>query len=109
CHIICADTDDEAKELALSSDLSFSLFVQSGKSVPLPTVDEAKAFPYTEKDWQEVRAGSMPKFVGSPERIKKLLSPYIDSGLFEELMVLSMIHDQEKRFHSYELVKKIFS
>jgi luciferase family oxidoreductase group 1 len=109
CHIICADTDEEARELALSSDLSFALFVGTGKSVPLPTVEEAKAYPFTEKDWQEVRAGSMPKFVGSPERIKKLLTPYIESDLFEELMILSMIYDQQKRFHSYELVKKLFS
>ena len=108
CHIICAETDEEARELALSSDYSFSVFVQTGKSIPLPTVEEAKAVPYTEKDWQEIRAGSMPKFVGPPEKIRKLLKPYVDSNLFSELMVLTMIHDQEKRKRSYELVSGIF-
>lgn len=108
CHIICAETDEEARELALSSDLSFSLFVQTGKSVPLPSVEEARAWPYTEKDWQEVRQGSMPKFVGSPEKIKKFLRPYLESGLVDELMILSMIHDQEKRKKSYELIRSLF-
>jgi luciferase family oxidoreductase group 1 len=108
CHIICADTDEEARELALSSDLSFSVFVQTGKSIPLPTVEETRARNYTEKDWQEIRAGSMPKFIGSPEKIERMLRPYVESGLFEELMILSMIHDQEKRKRSYELVKNIF-
>lgn len=107
CHIICADTDEEARNLALSSDLSFSLFVQTGKSIPLPSVEEAKAYPYTEKDWQDVRAGSMPKFVGSPETIERLLKPYLKSGLLDELMILSMIHDQEKRRRSYELTSQV--
>ncbi len=105
CHIICAETDAEAEELALSSDLSFALFVGTGKSIPLPSVAEARAYPFTAKDWNEVRAGSMPKFIGSPDTIKKLLRPYLESGLIDELMVLSMIHDQKKRIKSYELIR----
>lgn len=107
-HVICADTDEEAFELALSSDLQFSLFVSSGKSIPLPSVEEAKAYPYTENDWKQVRAGSMPKFIGSPETIKKKLEPYVKSGIIDELMILSMIYDQDKRKRSYELISSIF-
>lgn len=106
-HIICAETDEEARELALSSDLSFSLFVQTGKSIPLPTVKEAKNYGYTEQDWKEVRAGGMPKFVGSPETIRKKLKPVIDSGFVDELMVLTMVHDQAARAKSYELLASI--
>lgn len=107
-HIICADTDEEAYELAMSSDLSFSLFVQTGKSIPLPSVEEAKKYPYTVEDWKQVRASSMPKFIGSPETIKRLLAPYLKSQLIDELMVLSMIYDQEKRKHSYKLINELF-
>lgn len=106
-HIICADTDKEAQELALSSDLSFSLFVQTGKSIPLPTVAEAKAYGYSDEDWRQVRLGGMPKFVGSPETIKRKLAPFIESGLVDELMVLTMVHDQDARKKSYELVADI--
>lgn len=107
-HIICAETDEEAYELALSSDLSFSIFVSSGKSIPLPSVEEAKAYPYTAEDWKQVRAGSMPKFIGSPETIKRLLNPFVKSGIVDELMILSMIYDQDKRKKSYELVQNLF-
>lgn len=108
CHIICAETDEEAHELALSSDLQFSIFVGTGNSIPLPTIDEAKAYPYSAEDWRKVQATRMPKFVGSPATIKKQLTPYIESGLIEELMVLSMIHNKEKKKHSYRLLSKIF-
>lgn len=103
-HIICADTDEQAQELALSSDLSFSLFVQTGKSIPLPTVQEAKDYGHSESDWKEIRAGGMPKFVGSPDTIRRKLKPVIESGLVEEFMVLTMVHDQAARAHSYELL-----
>lgn len=107
-HIICAETDAAAEKLALSSDLSFALFVGTGKSIPLPSVAEAEAYPFTEQDWAQVKAGSMPKFVGGPEKIQKALKPYLDSGLIDELMVLSMIYDQEARKKSYQLLKELF-
>ncbi len=107
-HIICAETDEEAQELALSSDLSFSLFVQTGRSIPLPTVAEARAYPYTENDWKQIRAGGMPKFVGSPDTIKKMLAPALRSGVVDELMVLTMVHDHAARKKSYQLLSDIF-
>lgn len=104
CHIICAETDAEAQELALSTDLSSVLTGQSGKSHPLPSVEEARAYPMTEKDWQDARSHSPRKFVGSPETIKKYLNPYLNSELVDEVMILTMIHDQKKRIRSYELI-----
>lgn len=106
-HIICAETDEEAEELALSSDLSFSVFVQTGRSIPLPTVEEAKAYGYSSEEWRQIRAGGMPKFVGSRKTIAEKLAPYMKSGIIDELMILTMIHDQEARCKSYELVKSI--
>lgn len=108
-HIICAETDDEAEELAMSSDLQFALFVGSGRSIPLPSVEEAKAYPFTAEDWKQVRAGSMPKFIGSPETIRRRLDPYLKTGIIDELMILSMIYDQDKRKKSYELIRNLFN
>lgn len=107
CHIICADTDEEAQELALSSDLSFIRFYQTGKSSPLPSVSEAKNYQISEMDRQQLRA-SFPKFVGSPTRIKEEILPFLEAGI-NELMVLSMVHDQKARQHSYQLIKSLFS
>jgi luciferase family oxidoreductase group 1 len=107
CHIICADTDEEAEDLALSSDLSFIRFYQTGKSTPLPSINEARNYALTEMDRQQLRA-SFPKFVGSVEKIKKELAPFLEAGL-DELMILSMIHDQNARQHSYQLISSLFS
>jgi len=106
-HIICAETDEEAEELALSSDLSFSVFVQTGRSIPLPTVTEARAYNYSQEDWKQIRLGGMPKFVGSPKTIEMKLKPFLESGLIDELIVLTMVYDQDARKKSYELVQQI--
>lgn len=108
-HVICADTDEEARELAISSDLSFHLFRQTGKSIPLPTVTEAKAYGFSPSEWDVVRATSMPKFVGSPGTIRGRLDPVIEETGADELMALSMIHDQEARRRSYDLLARAFT
>ncbi len=102
CHIICAETDQEAQELALSSDLSFALFFKTGKNNPLPSVAEARAYSLSEMEREHLRA-SFPKFVGSPQTIKNLLAPYTEAGI-NHYMILSMIHDQEARKKSYALL-----
>ena len=102
CHVICAETDQEAQELALSSDLSFALFFKTGKNNPLPSVAEARAYSLSDIEREQLRA-SFPKFVGSPQTIKKLLAPYTEAGI-NHFMVLSMIYDQEARKKSYRLL-----
>lgn len=104
CHIICAETDSEAERLALSSDLSFALFFKTGKNNPLPSVNEAEAYTLSAMEREQLRA-TFPKFVGSPQTIKKLLAPYRAAGI-DHFMVLSMIHDQKARQKSYKLLKE---
>jgi luciferase family oxidoreductase group 1 len=107
CHIICADSDEMAEELALSSDISFIRFYQTGKSYPLPSLNEARGYSLSEMDRQQLRA-SFPKFVGSPDKVRRELEPYLNAGI-DELMILCMIHDQGARQHSYQLVSSLFS
>lgn len=106
CHIICGESDELARDLALSSDLSFALFYQTGKSSPLPSVSEAKAYSFSNMDRMQLRA-AFPKFVGSPSTIKKEIQPYLDAGI-DEFIILSMIHDQQARQESYRLLREIF-
>jgi luciferase family oxidoreductase group 1 len=106
--VVCADSDEEAQELALSTELSFFLFRQTGHSQPLPTVAEAKAYPFNEQDWQLVHSSSRPKFVGSLKTLKKSLGSFVEDVGADELMALTMVYDQQARKHSYELLSQLF-
>lgn len=107
CHIICAESDEEAEDLALSSDYSFALFFQRGKSHPLPTVETARKAGMSPMDRMQVRA-SFPKFVGSPASIKSQLAPFIEAGV-NHFMVTTMIYDQKARQRSYQLIREHLS
>lgn len=104
CHVICAETDEEASELAWSSDASMASFIRTGKSSPLLSVEAAKL---------QIPAGirgelhqAFPKFIGSPESVRAQLQPFTEVA--DELIVLTMIYDEASRRESYRLLKTMF-
>jgi luciferase family oxidoreductase group 1 len=107
-HAVAAESDAAAAELALPSDLSFFLFRQTGKSRVLPTVEEALAYPLGDEGWRALREEPRPKFVGSPATLRDTLVPFVKECGVDELMVLTMTHDQAARKRSYEIVAELF-
>lgn len=101
CHVICAETWDEAQDLALSSDLSMSIFARTGQSEPLRPVDEARQGGMTDDLRKSVRE-RFPKFVGTPQIIRQSLAPYLEVA--DELVISTAIYDPAARRRSYELL-----
>lgn len=105
CHIICAETEEEADFLSLSSDVSMAYFIQKGESIPLMDPKEAVSIGLTQEDRFYIRQ-SFPKFVGTPEKIKEDLAPYMKYA--DELIISCMVYDQKKRINSYRLLSEVF-
>ncbi len=104
--IICAETDDEAERLASSADLNFVRRMR-GKFGPIPSTEEAQAYPYTPSERETIRRNRERLFVGSPDTIRQKLQPLIDATRADELMVTSAMHDHAARKRSYDLVAGI--
>ena len=51
--VICADTEEEANDLMTTRDL-FRLRADKGELAPVPSVEEAKAYPYTDAEREHV-------------------------------------------------------
>ncbi|MCA0452381.1 MAG: LLM class flavin-dependent oxidoreductase [Chloroflexi bacterium] len=105
--IIAADTDEEANDLALSVQYAF-LRIQSGRSGPLASPAEVKAYALSPYELNQMGAIRERHFVGSPSTISERLLPLIEKTQADELMILSMVHDHEARKHSYELMAELF-
>jgi luciferase family oxidoreductase group 1 len=101
--VICAETDEEAERLASSADFNF-LRRMRGAFGPIPSVEEALAYPYTPSDREMIRRNRERLFVGSPETVCSRLQPLIEATNADELMVISAFHDHEARKRSYELL-----
>jgi luciferase family oxidoreductase group 1 len=105
--IVTAETDAEAERLASSMDLN-RLRRDRGQFAPLPSPEEALAYPYTDAERASVARNRSRLFVGSPATVMSKLQPMIDASKPDELMVISAIYDHAARKRSYTLLADAF-
>lgn len=106
--VICADTDEEAEDLALSTALAI-IRLRSGRPAPVPTVEEARNYPYTPEDRAAVKAyRRSTQIVGSPETVRAQLMELVEQTGAQEVMAMTMTHSHAARRRSYELLAQAF-
>jgi alkanesulfonate monooxygenase SsuD/methylene tetrahydromethanopterin reductase-like flavin-dependent oxidoreductase (luciferase family) len=105
--VVAADTDAEAERLASSMDLN-RLLRDRGQYRPLPSVEEALAYPYTESDRVAIARNRTRLFVGSPATVMTKLQPMIAASQADELMVITAVYDHDARKKSYSLMADAF-
>jgi luciferase family oxidoreductase group 1 len=105
--VICADTDERAEELTSSMALAW-VRMRSGRSAPLPSPEEAKAYRYTAAEQAIAREYRGRQTVGRPEVVReKLLNLMKETGA-DELMISSIVYGYENRARTYELLAEAF-
>lgn len=106
---IIGETDEQAKDLAASGALYFLRAGRGERDLPLPSVEEAKAYPYDddERALLAQRAGAGVAF--GPERARSVLGRLVEESGADELMVITLVHDPSERRRSYERLTEIFS
>jgi luciferase family oxidoreductase group 1 len=107
--VICADTDEEAEDLALSVTFSFFSLFAGLKHGPLLKPADVKAFPFTNEQLAMFRSVRDRHIVGSPSTVRSVLDPLLSRTQADELMVLTMVYDHQARLHSYELLSDAYS
>lgn len=107
--VVCAETDEEAADIAHPAELQWVKWMTGQyKSAP-PTLEEARNHVYTEEE-KEARKQNKDKFViGSPETVKKQLDELANASGVDEVIIANMITDKEARHKSYELLAKEFN
>jgi luciferase family oxidoreductase group 1 len=105
--VVAAETDAEAERLAASMDLN-RLLRDRGQYIPLPSIEEAQAYPYTDADRAAIARNRSRLFVGSPATVIEKLEPMIAASKADELMVITAVYDHEARKKSYGLLADAF-
>ncbi|MGW9530024.1 LLM class flavin-dependent oxidoreductase [Paenibacillus terrae] len=106
--VSCAETTEEAEQLASSANLFFLLLMQGKEMTSLPSVKTALSYPYTEFDRERLRQSALWRVVGTPDQCKEQLLRLAEQYRTDELLVVSSIHDLDKRVQSYRLLAKAF-
>jgi luciferase family oxidoreductase group 1 len=104
---ICAETDEEAQRLSSSMRMLF-LKLYRGQLIPVPSVEKAEAFLAAEGVSPETVPVGRRIIVGTPEKVRAMLEEVAADYGAEELFVINIMHEHEKRKRSYELIARAF-
>ncbi|WP_035054762.1 MsnO8 family LLM class oxidoreductase [Carnobacterium pleistocenium] len=103
--VTTAETRDEAEYEAKPQDIA-RLLMGRGRMGQLMTPEEAQNYPLTEIDKLTIQQGRKLHLVGTPKEIaEKLREDQAQYG-FDEAMICSITHSQEKRLNVYRLLAK---
>ncbi len=105
--VLCADTEAEARRLALSRDI-WRLRLDRGELGPFPSVEEAEACPLTREDRLRIAYNRRRQVVGAPEQVKEQLLALAGDYGVDELVVVSICYDPAARQRSYALLAEVF-
>jgi luciferase family oxidoreductase group 1 len=105
--VICAETTPEAEKLAACVDLR-RLHMAQGLNTPIPTLEEALAQRYSEREFAYIRSQRARTVIGNPREVHQRLLELREQFDADELMILTITGDYASRLRSYELLAREF-
>lgn len=100
---IIAETEERAQALSLANQLSM-LRLRSGRPGPLPSPEEAAAYPWSDGERAAVEEWANLTSVGTPDQVAADLSRRATSAGADELIITTNIHNPAERRQSYALL-----
>src|SRR6201995_3164490 len=102
-NIIAAGSDDEARRLATTQQMSFTNIFRGARGLSQPPIDDIETY------WspmEKVQAMGMlaRSIIGSPDTVRSGLDALVAETGADELIVVSDVYDHAKRLRSFELI-----
>ena len=102
-NIIAADTDQEARRLATTQQMSFANLLRGARGLSKPPIDDIDSY------WtpmEKAQAGQMlaRSVIGSKDRVRSGIARFIAETDVDELMIVSDIYDHQARLRSFEII-----
>lgn len=107
--VICADTDEQAHDLALSVTFAFFGLYVGLTGGALLSPEEVKAHDLSDEHRAIFQSVMDKHIIGSPATVLERLNPLLEQSQADELMILTMVHDHAARLHSYDLLADAFN
>ena len=102
--VICAETNERAEEMALSS-LIWSLLKEKGeRNHGVPSIEEAKAYVLDQTDKKTLDKIKQNMIIGNPHVVKQKLNELQRLYHVDEIMIVTITHSPKDRVMSYQLI-----
>ncbi|SIT41777.1 conserved hypothetical protein [Paraburkholderia ribeironis] len=105
--VICADTEQEAADLEKAVDLR-RVQMAYGLNEPIPTIEQAIAQEYGEREQLVIEREKQRSIIGTPETVTERLHALQEQFQADELIVLTVAGSYRARVRSYELLADAF-
>jgi luciferase family oxidoreductase group 1 len=106
--VICADTEQEAADLAKAVDLR-RVQMAYGLNEPIPTIEQGVAQEYGERERLVIDREKPRSIIGTPEVVTERLHALQEQFQADELIVLTVAGSYRARLRSYELLAEAFN
>ena len=104
-HVMCAETEEEARRISASRDLA-RLESVIGKPRGIPSVEEALSYRYRDNEAAYVQQYRTTCIDGDPQQVKDGLEAIAELYLTSDLGIVTICHGLSERVRSYELVAR---
>jgi len=101
--VLCAPDEDEARFLSGSNALNI-LQRNAGRMGPLPSPEEAAAYPYSGADEAAIRESMASHVIGDVTTVVEGLGALVARTGAHELMLSTRTHSYEARLRSFQLI-----
>jgi luciferase family oxidoreductase group 1 len=105
-NIMAADTDEEARRLWTSHQMSFTDIVRGMRQETQPPTDDIDRY-WTPQEKVQVQQMLACSIVGGPDTVRSGITALLDRTGADELMVVSETHDFQKRLRSFEIIAQV--
>ncbi|MDQ3791788.1 MAG: LLM class flavin-dependent oxidoreductase, partial [Actinomycetota bacterium] len=105
--VVCGESDEHAERLASSMELAW-VRMRSGNPGPLPSPEEAMAYPHTLAERRLADAYRSMQVVGKPRTVRARIEELAAHTAADEVMITTNVYDHAERLRSYERLAEVF-
>ena len=102
-NIVAADSDDKARRLATTQQMSFTNMFRGARGLSQPPIDDIENY-WTPMERAQAMRMLARSIIGSADTVRKGIAALIEETGADELIVVSDIYEHSERLRSIELI-----
>jgi luciferase family oxidoreductase group 1 len=102
-NIIAAETDNKARRLATTQQMSFTNIFRGARGLSQPPIDDIESY-WTPMEKAQAMRMLARSIVGSPDTVRKGIDALVEETGADELIVVSDVYEHSERLRSFELI-----
>jgi luciferase family oxidoreductase group 1 len=102
-NIIAAESDNEARRLATTQQMSFANIFRGARGLSQPPIDDIETY-WTPMEKAQAMRMLARSIVGSVETVRKGMAALVEETQADELIVVSDVYEHVQRLRSFELI-----